>query len=108
LPEVFSFSETLLQSGATGNVRKSINVISEYDKSFFRKGPEHRLFSKKRVFRVIRKEIVAFTIGASTLSPFSSRQGRGAELSRGKGKGESGPNWVFFGLARGGYSSSKL
>jgi hypothetical protein len=28
LPEVVSFSETFLQPGATGNVRKSINVIS--------------------------------------------------------------------------------
>jgi hypothetical protein len=46
LPEVFSFSETLLQPGATGNVRKSIDVISEYDESFFRKGPGNRLFSK--------------------------------------------------------------
>jgi hypothetical protein len=34
LPEVFSFFETLLQPGATGYVRKIINVISEYDKVF--------------------------------------------------------------------------
>jgi hypothetical protein len=46
LPEVFAFSETLLQPGATGNVRVSLNVISAYDKSFCRKGPENRLFSK--------------------------------------------------------------
>ena len=60
LPEVFAFSETLLQPGATDNVRKSNNVISEYDKRFCRKGPENRLF-QKRVFRVIRKEILAST-----------------------------------------------
>jgi hypothetical protein len=46
LREVFSFSETLLQPDPTGNVRESINPISEYDKS---------------VFRVIRKEFLAFT-----------------------------------------------
>jgi hypothetical protein len=27
-------------------MRKSINVVSEYDKSFCRKGPENRFFSK--------------------------------------------------------------
>jgi hypothetical protein len=47
LPEVFSFSENLLQPDATGKVRKGVNGISAYDKSFF---------------RVIRKEILAFTI----------------------------------------------
>jgi hypothetical protein len=36
-------------AGATGNVRKSINVISEYDERFCRKGPEDRLFSKSGV-----------------------------------------------------------
>jgi hypothetical protein len=46
MPEVFSFSETLLQPGAPGNLLTSINVISEYDKSFCRKGPENRVFSK--------------------------------------------------------------
>jgi hypothetical protein len=35
-----------LQPGATAHVRKSINVISKYDKRFCRKGPENRLFSK--------------------------------------------------------------
>ena len=42
----FSFSEPLLQPGATGNVRKSVNVISDYEKRFFRKGPGNRLFSE--------------------------------------------------------------
>jgi hypothetical protein len=45
LPEVFSFSETLLQPGAIGNVRKGSSVISEYDNSFIREGPKNRLFS---------------------------------------------------------------
>jgi hypothetical protein len=35
-----------LQPGATGNVLKSINVISEYDESFCRKGLGNRFFSK--------------------------------------------------------------
>jgi hypothetical protein len=46
LPEVSSFSETLLQPGATGNVRKGINVISEYDKSFSGKVRETGFFQK--------------------------------------------------------------
>jgi hypothetical protein len=50
LPEVFSFSETLLQPGATAHVRKSINVIDEYGKSFL---------------RVIRKEFLAFAISST-------------------------------------------
>ena len=58
LPEVFSFSETLLQPGATGNVPNSINVISEYGKRFCRKGPGKPAFFKKRIFRVIRKEFL--------------------------------------------------
>jgi hypothetical protein len=49
LPEVFSFAETLLQPCATGNAGKNINVISEYDKIFCRKGPENRLFLKSGV-----------------------------------------------------------
>jgi hypothetical protein len=31
LPEAFSFSATMLQPSATGNVRKNIDVIYEYD-----------------------------------------------------------------------------
>jgi hypothetical protein len=46
-------SEKKVAAGATGNVRKSINVVSEYDKSFCRKVPEKPAFFKKRVFRVI-------------------------------------------------------
>jgi hypothetical protein len=71
LPEVFSFSETLLQPGATGNVRKSINVISEYDKSFFRKGPENLLFFQKvgfpgnseRIFGIYYNQFLRHTLG---------------------------------------------
>jgi catechol 2,3-dioxygenase-like lactoylglutathione lyase family enzyme len=62
LPEIFSFSETLLQPGVTGNVRKSINVIFEYNKSFLPERSGKPAFFKKRVFRVIRKEFLAFTI----------------------------------------------
>jgi hypothetical protein len=57
---LFSFWGFVAAS-ATDNMRKSINVVSEYDKSFCRKGPETAL-SKKRVFRMIRKELLAFTI----------------------------------------------
>jgi hypothetical protein len=46
LPEVFSFSESLLQPGATGNVRNSINVISEYDKVFAGKVRKTGFFQK--------------------------------------------------------------
>jgi hypothetical protein len=44
--EVSSFSGTLLQSGAAAHGRKSANIISEYVRSFCRKGPGNRLFSK--------------------------------------------------------------
>jgi hypothetical protein len=42
----FVFLGTLLQVGASDNERKDANIISEYVKSFCRKGPENRLFSK--------------------------------------------------------------
>ena len=72
LPKFFSFSETLLQPGATGNVGEGIDLISEYDNVFSGKVRKTGYFQKAG-FPGNSERILGIYSGCQKFCPIAQR-----------------------------------